>query len=131
MGCGWTPHGELDYSKVQGVEVVNGTDADTPYSGIGFWERLLNRGYELTALGGSDNHDALLRNSGAIGTPTTLIFADELSQAGIVAAIRRGRVVIDVAGTRDRSVDLTATVGKQVAPVAHRLQWSLSAVERL
>jgi hypothetical protein len=99
--------------------------------GCGWTPRLLNRGYELTALGGSDNHDALLRNSGAIGTPTTLIFADELSQAGIVAAIRRGRVVIDVAGTRDRSVDLTATVGKQVAPVAHRLQWSLSAVERL
>jgi len=121
MGCGWTPHGDVDYSRVQAVEVVNGIDADTPFSGIGFWERLLNRGYHLTAIGGSDNHDALLRNSGAIGTPTTVIFADELSQEGIVAAIRRGRVFIDVAGTRDRSIELTATVGGQVAHMGDTL----------
>lgn len=130
MGCGWTPHGEVDYSRVQGVEVVNGIDADTPFSGIGFWERLLNRGYKLTALGGSDNHDALLRNSGAIGTPTTVIFADELSQAGIVTAIRRGRVFVDVTGTRDRSIDLTATVGKQVAHMGDTLTVARGAAVR-
>jgi hypothetical protein len=115
MGCGWTAHGDVDYSRVQGIEAVNGIDADTPFSGIGFWEHLLDRGYRLTALGGSDNHDALRRDSGAIGTPTTVIYADELSQAGIVAGIRRGRVYIDVAGTRNRSLDLTATADGQVA----------------
>ena len=36
MGCGWTPRGEVDYSHIQAVEVVNGLDADTPYSGIPF-----------------------------------------------------------------------------------------------
>jgi len=126
---------------MQAVEVVNGLDADTPFSGVKFWEHLLDEGHQLTALGGSDNHDALLpavnvtelrrphdsdnpssetlsrlrRGSGAIGTPTTVIYADRLSQAGIVAAIRRGRVFIDVAGTRDRSLDLVASVDKQTA----------------
>jgi hypothetical protein len=147
MGCGWTAHGDMDYSRVQGIEVVNGLDADTPFSGLGFWEHLLDHGYRLTALGGSDNHDALrpavnvaeLREpgdaaspsaetlarlqkaSGAIGTPTTVIYADELSQAGIVAGIRRGRVFIDVAGTRDRTLDLTATAGAQVAHMGDTL----------
>jgi hypothetical protein len=147
MGCGWTPRAGIDYGRMQAVEVVNGLDADTPFSGVKFWEHLLDEGRRLTALGGSDNHDALLpavnlselrqphdsdtpssetlaklrRGSGAIGTPTTVIYADTLSQAGIVAAIRRGRVFIDVAGTRDRSLDLTARVDKQTAHMGDEL----------
>jgi hypothetical protein len=124
MGCGWTPRGTLDYGRMQAVEVVNGRDADTPFSGVKFWEHLLDEGYQLTALGGSDNHDAL---SGTIGTPTTVIYADMLSQAGIVAAIRRGRVFIDVAGTRDRSLDLMATVGGQTAHMGDALRVSRGA----
>jgi len=103
---------------------VRQRDADTPFSGVKFWEHLLDEGYQLTALGGSDNHDAL---SGTIGTPTTVIYADMLSQAGIVAAIRRGRVFIDVAGTRDRSLDLMATVGGQTAHMGDALRVSRGA----
>jgi hypothetical protein len=150
MGCGWTPRSKVDYGRFQAVEVVNGLDADTAFSGIGFWEKLLSQGYRLTAIGGSDNHDALspavnpstLRepndasspspatlaklkaNSGAIGTPTTVIYADELSQAGIVAAIRRGRVCIDVAGTRDRLLDITAEAGSRSAHMGEALEVS-------
>jgi hypothetical protein len=153
MGCGWTPRGRLDYARMQAVEVVNGLDADTAFSGVPFWEHLLDEGYQLTALGGSDNHDALrpavnvselrqprdsanpsaeslarLRSgSGAIGTPTTVIYADRLSQTGIVAAIRRGRVFIDVAGTRDRSLDLVAIMGKQIAHMGDTLRVSRGA----
>ena len=112
MGCGWTAQPDFEYAEIQAVEAVNGLDADTPFSGIPFWERLLDRGYHLTGIGGSDNHDAF---SGTIGTPTTVIYADALSQAGIVAAIRRGRAFIDVAGSRDRTLDMTATVGAQTA----------------
>jgi len=137
MGCGWTPRGDIDYHRVQGIEVVNGLDADTPLSGVPFWERLLNQGYRLTALGSSDSHDALkpavsaeelpphqagaltpdviakLQSAnGAIATPTTVVYADALSQEAILAGIRRGRVFIDVGGTRDRTLDLTASTGE-------------------
>jgi hypothetical protein len=147
MGCGWTPPGPVDYAHMQAVEVVNGLDADTPFTGVGFWEHLLDQGYHLTAIGGSDNHDALQpaapvaelrqphdaaspspetlgklqRSSGAIGTPTTVIYADMLSEAGIVSAIRRGRVFIDVAGTRDRALDVIASAGKQLAHMGDTL----------
>lgn len=118
MGCGWSAQGDFEYAGIQAVEAVNGLDADTPFSGIPFWERLLDRGYHLTGIGGSDNHDAF---SGAIGTPTTVIYADALSQAGIVAGIRRGRAFIDVAGSRDRTLDMTATVGTQTAHMGDTL----------
>jgi hypothetical protein len=121
MGCGWTPQGGIDYARIQAVEVVNGLDADTPWSGIEFWQHLLDQGYKLTALGGSDNHDALQVGANAIGTPTTVIYADGLSQTGIVAAIRRGRVFVDVAGTRDRALDLTATADRQIAHMGDTL----------
>ena len=129
MGCGWTPAGDVDYSRVASIEVANGTDADGPKSGIPFWEQLLNRGYHLTGVGGSDNHDAFLpllksetegggassdstsapKRNNAVGTPTTVVYADSLSQGAIVAAIRRGRVFVDVQGSRDRLLDVTAT----------------------
>jgi hypothetical protein len=148
MGCGWTPQGDVQYERMQAVEVVNALDADTAWSGIKFWESLLDRGLRLTALGGSDNHDALRpavslaqlrqphdadapsaetlanlqRAGGVIGTPTTVIYADSLSQEGIVAGIRRGRVFIDVQGTRERSLDLTASTDKQTAHMGEMLQ---------
>lgn len=124
MGCGWTPPPGVDYRRLQGVEVVNGPDADTPYSGIPFWEHLLEQGNHLTALGGSDNHDAL---NGTIGTPTTVVYADELSRTGIVEGIRRGRVFIDVAGTRDRFLDLTASANAQTAHMGDTLRVSRGA----
>jgi hypothetical protein len=153
MGCGWTPQGPVQYERMQAVEVVNALDADTAWSGIKFWEALLDRGLRPTALGGSDNHDALRpavnlaqlrqphdaeapspetlanlrRAGGVIGTPTTVIYADSLSQAGIVAGIRRGRVFIDVQGTRNRALDLTASADQQTAHMGDLLQVSKGA----
>jgi hypothetical protein len=45
-----------------------------------------------------------------------------LSQAGIVEGIRRGRVFIDVSGTRDRSLDLVASADKHSAHMGEALR---------
>jgi hypothetical protein len=45
----------------------------------------------------------------AIGKPTTLIHAPSLCEAAILEAIRLGRVAIDLDGTPDRTLDLTAS----------------------
>ncbi|MFT3761153.1 MAG: CehA/McbA family metallohydrolase [Pseudoxanthomonas sp.] len=115
MGCGWTPDPPVDYARVQAVEAVNGGDADTPYSGIPFWEKLLDAGYRVTAIGGSDNHDAALEGAtpgGAeIGRPTTVVKADALSLPAILEGIRAGRVFVDVQGERKRRLEFTAGSG--------------------
>jgi len=116
MGCGWTV-ANTDYDQVQAIEVANGGSqraqgggAEGPLFGAPFWEAQLNAGRRITAVGGSDNHDAGLASDipGAIGRPTTVVHAEELSTAGILAGIRAGRVFIDLDGTRDRTLDLAA-----------------------
>ncbi|MDF2900010.1 MAG: hypothetical protein K0Q62_69 [Phenylobacterium sp.] len=116
MGCGWTA-ADTDYSRIQAIEVVNGGNVEGPLSGIGFWEKQLNEGLRMTAIGGSDNHDATLdaAKASAIGVPTTVVRAAELSQPAILASIRRGHVFLDIAGTRDRVLDVRAASGGAVA----------------
>lgn len=109
MGCGWTAT-DTDYDAVQAVEVVNGGIAEGPLSGLAFWEARLNEGRRITAIGGSDNHDPGLdpAKAPAIGVPTTVVRASQLSLAAILDAIRRGHVFIDVAGTADRLLEVSA-----------------------
>lgn len=109
MGCSWDS--DTDMRHVQAIEAVNGADADTPYSGIPFWQAQLKRGLHLTAIGGSDNHHADQADAhaaGAIGSPTTVVYAADLSQTAILDAIRAGHVFVDVAGSSDRLLELTA-----------------------
>lgn len=112
MGCGWTAP-DTDYARVQAIEVVNSGAAEGPLSGMAFWEKRLDEGHRLTAIGGSDNHDATLdpAKPPAIGVPTTVVRAAELSQPAILEAIRRGHVFLDVAGSRDRLLEVRASSG--------------------
>lgn len=121
MGCGWTPQKPVSLHRFAAVEVVNGLDPGTPISGIPFWHRQLSAGYRLTAISGSDNHNAPLQDAsfGAsrIGTPTTVVHAENLSQPAILAGIRSGRVFIDVQGSRDRRLDFNASHAGRQTPM--------------
>lgn len=111
MGCGWTVP-DTDFSRIQAIEAVNGGNAEGPYSGIPFWQRELNRGFRLTGIGGSDNHDADLADAtSSIGHPATVIYAQNLSQHAILDGIRSGRVFIDVDGTQNRLLNFWARIG--------------------
>lgn len=81
---------------------------------------MLNQGHRLTAIGGSDNHDAVDGRRGSspvgaqspVGMPATVIYAESLSQPAILQGIRSGRVFIDLDGARpDRVLDLSAATG--------------------
>ena len=123
MGCGWTAP-NTDFGRIQAIEVVNGGMAEGPLSGLAFWEAQLNEGRRITAIGGSDNHDATLdpAKAPAIGVPTTVVRAPQLSQSAILDAIRRGHVFVDVAGTRDRLLEVNAGAGGQRAQMGDQLK---------
>lgn len=110
MGCGWDEEAQAatDMAQVQAIEAVNGSDAGTRWSGIPFWEAQLNRGYRITAVGGSDSHRP---DEQPPGVPTTVVHAAALSQAALLDGIRRGRVFVDIDGTSDRLLDVRATAG--------------------
>jgi hypothetical protein len=111
MGCGWTPAHGVDMHLLSAVEAVNGGSEQYGLSDLPFWNQQLNNGCRLTGIGGSDNHRAMqpLDQTGSIGNPTTVVYAEELSVPAILDGIRAGHVFIDVEGTRDRAMDLTAT----------------------
>ncbi|OYU71533.1 MAG: phosphotransferase [Alphaproteobacteria bacterium PA2] len=118
MGCGWSA--ATDWSKVDAMEVINGGSLavlgpEGPVSGIPFWEGLLDRGFRITGVGGSDNHDPDLAadKPGALGRPLTYVHADALSRAGILEGIRQGRVFLDIRGLDRARLEVRATSGEQ------------------
>ena len=116
MGCGWIA--QTDWSRIPAMEAIHGGSLallgpEGPLSAIPFWEARLNAGFRITGVGGSDNHEATLPadKPPAVGLPTTVVHAAELSQAGVLDAIRAGHAFIDVWGTRDRLLEVEATAG--------------------
>jgi len=116
MGCGWEQ--ATDMRLVQAIEAVNGRDAGTPWSGIPFWEKQLNAGHRITAIGGSDSHRP---DEHGLGTPTTVVHAAELTQAAILDGIRAGHVFVDVAGSGSGLLDVRASYGGKEAMMGDAL----------
>lgn len=115
MGCGWTA--ATDWTRIPAIEVINGAQSRGPLSGRAAWLAQLDAGRRITAVGGSDNHDAGLdpARPAAIGTPATVVHADNLSQDALLAGIRAGHVFIDAKGTRDRLLEVTAEAAGRTA----------------
>ena len=120
MGCGWTFDPKvLEQDLIQGVEVANGDDVGTVFSGLPFWLHLLEEGRRLTAVAGSDNHhvDQSEKNRGFLARPTNVVFAHELSTQAITSALTHGHSYIDFARQNapepKRIVDFNAQMGSQ------------------
>jgi hypothetical protein len=111
MGCGWTVP-NTDFSRVTAIEIINGDLREGPGSGVSLWEDQLNKCFHLTGIGGSDNHDADIPRGerSAIGRPTTVIHAQELSERALLDGIRAGHVFIDAEGTKDRLLEFEAKI---------------------
>ena len=114
MGCGWIVK-DMDAAMLGAVEIANGGTmhltgaADGQLSHIPYWQSLLDRGYRVTGIGGSDSHDpdAPINKQFPVGRPATVVFADNLSQRAILDGLRAGRAFVDLSGSKDRLVDLT------------------------
>lgn len=120
-GCGWSASGP-DEGGPQAVEIVNGVTArwtegaEGPDSSFPFWIARLNAGLKTTAIGGSDNHDPNItpEELSSVGGPTTVVRAASSSVADILEGVRAGHVFVDVEGSPDRLLTLTArAVGRQ------------------
>ncbi len=118
-GCGWAPPTPTDLSKFTAVEVVNsGRLMDK------FWDKQLATGIRLTAIGGSDNHDATKGEDvrGALAHPTTVVQAKELSVSGILDGIRAGHVFIDLTASKAKSLDVDASTSHGTAHMGDLLE---------
>jgi hypothetical protein len=138
MGCGWLIT-DIDYSKVDAIEAVNGgslNNSGSPvgqYSSIPFWEERLNSGVRITAIGGSDNHnaDSAPDMASSVGVPTTVVHASELSQAAILEGIHEGHVFVDIWGSPAGLLEVQAEADGQHAEMGDVLAVGNKAHVRL
>ena len=108
-GCSWSyPPEQTGYGSVDGIEVATGPagfsgQGPNPFTvtAIDFFEQRLAAGFQVAALGVSDSHDAgevSGPTSSPIGTGSTAVLADELSEPGIECGIEAGRTYAKVTG---------------------------------
>lgn len=108
-GCGWSAE-NTDYNLVDAIEVVNGTNIETRVAGIPFWHERLNEGYMITGIGGSDDHGAGFGRAQP-GTPTTMVYAESLSEADLLKAVKKGRVYLRTRSPDGPAIEYIATDG--------------------
>ncbi|HRG95274.1 MAG TPA: CehA/McbA family metallohydrolase [Polyangiaceae bacterium] len=116
IGCAWKH--DVAPDKVGGYELGTGGQKEGARLfldvTLAAWEVLLDRGSHAAAMGGGDDH-AAGKATGAfaspLGSPTTLVYATELSAPAIVDAVKRGRTVVKLQGPEDPMVELTTEGG--------------------
>jgi len=113
IGCGWKQ--KIPKDQLGAVEIGTGgwnvTGLLFTREAIAFWSRLVGQGLHVAPIGGSDDHSAGTATGSLdspIGNPTTMVFASELSAAGIVEGVRQGRTVVKLQGPADPMVELSA-----------------------
>ena len=127
-GCPWDyTDAETDYSKVDAIEIATGPagleqDPDpgpNPFTptAIQFYEEAIDAGglnrNHIAAVGSSDSHNAGRTpdpvTQAPIGTATTVVFADELTEQGIARGVKAGHTYVKVFGNDGPDLRLTAT----------------------
>jgi hypothetical protein len=85
---------------------------------VALWTRLLDGGYRITAIGGSDFHRPVPEPGQAkppehFGVPSTYVYAEELSGAAILAGVRAHRAYVSMGP----QASFAARVGEQEAGI--------------
>jgi hypothetical protein len=87
-GCSWTYDSAV--RDFDAIEVWNGEWDVSDNLALTMWDKILQSGGRLTAIGSSDSH----RAANPIGQPTTHVAAKVASQSALLNAIRQGRVYL-------------------------------------
>ncbi len=123
IGCAWQH--DVDPQKVGGVEI--GTVALSKGASIfsaraiAYWDAICDKGVHAAPMGGSDDHRAGKIDGavqGAIGGPTTLVRARELSVDGILEGVRKAATVVKLEGPEDAMVELEAAPARGAPAIA-------------
>lgn len=132
-GCPWDySDAETDYSQVDAIEVSTGPaglkaeprPGPNPFTplAIQFYEHALSTGAKIAAVGSSDSHQAGRTNDpltqSPIGEATTVVYADELSEAGVRRAVKARHTYVKLFGGAAPDLRFEARVPGSSAPPA-------------
>ncbi|MFJ2936524.1 CehA/McbA family metallohydrolase [Streptomyces sp. NPDC087219] len=113
IGCVW----KFGFGEADAVEVWNGPFTPDDEVSLAGWDAALAQGRWTPAMGNSDAH----RDPDRVGTPQTVVLADDLSRRSILAGLRAGRSY--VAESSAVSLDFSVTDGRgRTAGIGERLR---------
>ncbi|MCX4981510.1 CehA/McbA family metallohydrolase [Streptomyces sp. NBC_00572] len=113
IGCMW----KFGLGDADAVEVWNGPFTPDDEVSLAGWDAALAQGRWTPAMGNSDAH----RDPDRVGTPQTVVLADDLSREAILAGLRAGRSY--VAESSAVSLDFSVTDGRgRTAGIGERLR---------
>ena len=134
-GCSWEyTDAETDYRKVDSVELETGPQGlklgtfpgpnpFTPLAILFYNHAAQLAGHTVAAVSGSDSHTG--GNSSPtditgtpVGSPATMVYADELSERGIARAVRAGHTYVRSFGLRSPELRLEARPLGRTSPTA-------------
>ncbi len=115
IGCAWKHDVPPELIDAVEIETLGYKPVGFLFHGLAMqlWESLLAKGAHVAAIGGSDDHRAgqdLTSSQSAIGSPTTMVFARELSVAAILEGVKNGRTVVKLQDPSDPMIELTTDV---------------------
>ena len=134
---GWHDN-QTDLNYVHCIEVCNcpgesENDLGTPKA-IRLWTELLNIGYRMTVLGGSDYHRTVpsagytgTHSRESIGLPTTYVYAEELSSNAILSAVMRRRVYVSLGPKVSFQAEVNGKgfdIGQDVGPLMGEIKFT-------
>ncbi len=124
-GCDWA-YPDMMPGNAHCVEIWN-TEWDSESQNdqaVALWYKWLNQGYRMAATRGTDIHAPMTDPNPAFN----VVYAEELSEAAVLAAVRQGHLYISVAPRLELAAqgDSTGIMGDLVAgdSVEVRLTWS-------
>jgi hypothetical protein len=118
-GCPWDyTTQETKPPQVDAIEVHNGpASALFTATAIDLWDALLAAGQRITAVASSDSHRAG-GGDAPIGTGTTVVYAEELSERGIRDAVLAGHAYVKTQGPGSPDLRLEGRIAGSAKPPA-------------
>lgn len=89
---GWRAY-DFDWDKADLMEIYHNLEGSNNHLQLPLWDRLLHQGHRIVGVGGTDSHDPF-EGTHKLGQLVTWVYADELSERGIVDGLQRGRVYV-------------------------------------
>lgn len=83
----------FDWHKADLIEIYHHLEGCNNGPMLSWWDHLLNEGYRIVGVGGTDSHDPY-KGTHKLGQCYTWIYADELSEQGLISALKRGQVYV-------------------------------------
>lgn len=100
---GWQYYG-FDWSLCDLLEVYHHLTGVNNAAQLGLWDSLLNRGYHITGVAGTDSHHPHLGRQ-RLGQVATYIYADALEPKALIKGLKSGRAYISLGPTLEFSAE--------------------------